>query len=302
VLTRILCPVDFSGPSAKALAYAAGLARWHRAELAVLHVQPLQISPLLMVGPYVGPVAPVALSPAERAQLEATLTRFVADEAAGDLRITTALIEDVNVPGSIVSHAESMRADLVVLGTEGHSGFERLMLGSVAERVLRKAACPVVTVPPGAPADRSPASVRHVLCSIDFSDSSTAALESAAAWSAKAGARLTALHVIELPVQASALPEYVSLRDRLIADARDSLDALIPLTLRQSRDFETQVAVGRPGPEILRAAEIHNTDLIVMGVRGRNAIDLAVLGSATQHVVRRAGCPVLTVHPEPPRA
>jgi nucleotide-binding universal stress UspA family protein len=296
VLTRILCPVDFSGSSAKALAYAAALARWHRAELAVLHVYQIQTSPVLTVGPYVGAIGPMALSSADRAQLEATLARFVGEEAAQDVRTTTALTEDVNVPASILAHAESMRADLVVLGTEGHSGVDRLMLGSVAERVLRKAACPVVTVPPRAPADQSPESVRNVLCSIDFSDSSTAALESAAAWSAKAGARLTALHVIELPVQASVLPEYVPLRDRLIADARDSLDALIPQTVRQSRDFETQVAVGRPGPEILRAAEIHNADLIVMGVRGRNAIDLAVLGSATQHVLRRARCPVLAVH------
>jgi nucleotide-binding universal stress UspA family protein len=296
VLTRILCPVDFSGPSAKALAYAAALARWHRAELAVLHVQPPQISPLLAVGPYVGPVVPVSLSPAERAELEAALTRFVAGEAARDVRITTALVEDLNVPASILSHAESVRADLVVLGTAGHSGFERLMLGSVAERVLRKAACPVVTVPPGAPAQQSPESVRNVLCSIDFSDSSTAALEAAAAWSTKAGARLTALHVVELPVQASALPEYIPLRDRLVADARETLDALVPAHLRHSPDFETQVAVGRPGPEILRAAETHDADLIVMGVRGRNAVDLAVLGSATQHVVRRAGCPVLAVH------
>jgi nucleotide-binding universal stress UspA family protein len=135
-----------------------------------------------------------------------------------------------------------------------------------------------------------------VLCSIDFSESSTTALEWAAEWAVKAGARLTALHVIELPVQASALPEYIPLRDRLIADARDSLDALIPLPVRRSRDFAAEVAVGRPGPEILRVAETRNADLIVMGVRGRNAIDLAVLGSATQHVVRRAGCPVLAVH------
>ena len=296
MLIRILCPVDFSGPSAKALTYAAALARWHRAELAVLHVHQIQISPLLTVGPYIGPVAPMTLSTAERAQLEATLTRFVGDEATRDVRTTTALIEDANVPASILSHAEGVGADLVVLATEGHSGIERLMLGSVAERVLRKAACPVVTVPRRAPAEQSPQSVRNVLCSIDFSDSSTAALELAAAWATKAGARLTALHVIELPVQASALPEYLPLRDRLITDARESLDTLIPLALRQSRDFETQVAVGRPGPEILRAAETHSADLIVMGVRGRNAVDLAVLGSATQHVLRRASCPVLAVH------
>jgi len=55
------------------------------------------------------------------------------------VRVRTALVEDVNVPAAILSHVDMVRADLIVVGTEGRSGFQRLMLGSVAERVLRKA-------------------------------------------------------------------------------------------------------------------------------------------------------------------
>jgi len=297
---RILCPVDFSGASAKALAYAAALARWHHAEITALYVHQMQMSPLLTVGPYVGAVTPAVLSDADRAQLEAALTRFATSESTRDVRVKTVLLEDVNVPASILSHVEAMRPDLVVMGTEGRSGLERLMLGSVAERVLRIATCPVLTVSPGARRGLSPDSIREVLCPIDFSTSSAAALEWAASWGAKATARLTALHVVEMPPEASDPPlsEYIALRDNLIRDARQAMEATIPDRIRQSETFDEHVVVGRAGSEILRFAEAGSSDLIVMGVRGRGAVDLAVFGSATHQVVRRAGCPVLAVHPD----
>lgn len=297
---QILCPVDFSGSSARALAYAAALARWHHAEITMLHVHQMQISPLLTVGPYVGPVTPVVLSDAERAQLETALTQFATSETTRGVTIKTALVEDVNVPSSILSRVEAMRPDLVVMGTEGHSGIERLVLGSVAERVLRTAPCPVLTVPPHATRGLSPDSIREVLCPIDFSPSSAAALEWAASWAAKAGARLTALHVVEMPPEAADPPlsEYAALRDRLTRDAHQSLEAAIPDRIRQSVSFDSRIVVGRAGSEILRVADARAADLIVVGVRGRGAVELAVFGSATHQVVRRAGCPVLAVHPE----
>jgi nucleotide-binding universal stress UspA family protein len=305
--TRIVCPVDFSGSSARALAYAAALSRWHQAEITVLHVHQIQVSPLLTVGPYMGPVTPAVLSEAERAQLEAALTRFATSDATRDVMVKTALVEDVNVPSTILSHVDAMRPDLVVMGTEGHSGLERLMLGSVAERVLRRATCPVVTVPANVRRGLSPDSIREVLCPIDFSPSSAAALEWAAAWAAKAKARLTALHVVEMPPEASDPPlsEYVALRDRMLQDARQAMESALSDSIRQSCTVDEQLVVGRPGHEILRLAEARSADLVVMGVRGRGGVDLAVFGSATHQVVRRAGCPVLAVHPElspPPTA
>jgi nucleotide-binding universal stress UspA family protein len=302
--TRILCPVDFSGPATKALAYAAALARWHHAEVTVLHVHQMQISPLLAVGPYVGPTTPVVLSDVERAQLEAALTQLTTSDTMRDVTVTTTLIEDVSVPAAILAQVEAMHSDLVVMGTEGHSGIERLMLGSVAERVLRKATCPVLTVPPNANRGLSPDSIREVFCPIDFSRSSAAALEWATAWAAKARARLTALHVIEMPPEASDPPlaEYAALRDRLIRNAHETMKTAVPDRIRLSGTFDEQLAVGRPGTDILRLAEARPADLIVMGVRGRGAMDLAVFGSVTHQVVRRAGCPVLAVHPQPERA
>jgi nucleotide-binding universal stress UspA family protein len=297
--SHILCPVDLSPTSERALAYALALARRHGARVTALHVHQMMVLPLETVGPYGGPAVPAVLSDAERAQLDAALTRFVADRAAPDVRVTTALVEDVNVPAAILSHVDMVRADLVVIGTEGRSGIQRLMLGSVAERVLRRATCPVLTVPPHAPA-ASQDSIREVLCPIDFSASSTAALQWAASWAAKAGARVTALHVVEMPPEAADPPliEYTALRDRLTRDAYHTMERTLPGSMRQLDRFDQQVTVGRPAAEILRLADARSADLIVMGVRGRSAVDLAFFGSTTHQVVRRAACPVLAVHPE----
>lgn len=299
--TRIVCPVDFSGASARALEYALAVARWHGARIEVLHVHPMQILPLATVGPYAGPPVPVVLSDAERAQLDAALTRLVAEHATPDVPVTTALVEDVNVAAAILSHVDLARADFVIMGTEGRSGLQRLMLGSVAERVLRKATCPVLAVPPHAPpAPRSSAPIREVLCPVDFSASSEAALQWAAAWAAKAGARVTTLHVVEMPPEAADPPllEYTALSDRLARDARQALGRMIPDAIRRLARVDELVTVGRPGAEILRLAEARAADLIVMGVRGRGPVDLAFFGSTTHQVVRRAACPVLAVHPE----
>lgn len=299
--THIVCPVDFSGPSARALEYAFAVARWYRATLTVLHAHQMLVLPLMAVGPYAGPALPAVLSDADRAQLDAALTHFVADHALRDVRTSTALVEDVNVPAAILSHAEMVGADLVVIGTEGHSGIQRLMLGSVAERVLRKATCPVLTVPPHAPpALPSPDSIQQVLCPIDFSVTSTAALQWAASWGAKAGARVTALHVVEMPPEAADPPlvEYTALRDRLVRDAHQEMERALPDAMRQLDRFEAHVSVGRPAVEILRRAEVQSAGLIVMGVRGRSPVDLAFFGSTTHQVIRRAACPVLAVHPQ----
>jgi nucleotide-binding universal stress UspA family protein len=298
---RILCPVDFSDSSAQALAHAAAVARWYGAELTALHVHQVMV-PVIGVGPYVDASLPVVLSDAERAQVETALATFAAAETSG-ATLTTALVEDLNVPAAILARIEQMRADLVVIGTQGRSGFERVMLGSVAERVLRKAACPVLTVPPHAAREAltAPGAIREVLCAIDFSSSSASALCEASSWAAKAGARLTVIHVAEMLPEGPQPPsaQYVAYRQVLVDDARQAMLQAIPDAIRHNSRFDERIVVGRPAAVILQLAEQRQAGLIVMGVRGRTAVDLAVFGSTTQQVVRRAPCPVLAVHPAP---
>ena len=98
--------------------------------------------------------------------------------------------------------------------------------------------------------------------------------------------------MIDLPEMP--LPDYMEYRDRLLRDAERELRESIPETVRHTCPLDERLVVGRPYREILRLAQEQATDLIVMGVRGRGALNLALFGSTTQ-VVRGATCPVLTV-------
>ncbi|NOT28102.1 MAG: universal stress protein [Acidobacteria bacterium] len=302
---HILCPVDFSEGSRRALDHAVTLARRHQARLSVVHVQ--QLSMPMYGASYVGPeglLQPIVLTDLERQGLLNRLDAEVAeDRMAAHVPIETVLDEAANISEAIVSRAHTTSVDLIVIGTHGRSGFERLMLGSVAEKVLRKAGCPVLTVPPHAPdsVPREAGALRRVLCPVDFSESSKGALDYAAALAREASARLTVLHVVE-PIPA--LPEYAGavdmakLRHECFEHARTQLSRTVKEFVRDTCATDELVLVGRSHAEILRVAADQAADLIVLGVRGRGAADLMFFGSTTNHVVRGAHCPVLTVKDE----
>ena len=197
--------------------------------------------------------------------------------------------------------AQAAAVDVVVLGTRGRSGLERLLLGSVAERVLRKAPCPVVVVPPAAhPPQETVGMGRRILCGIDFSDASLAALEHATSLAQESDATLTLIHVIEIPPEltggARSETEIAQARAEAHAEALRRLRAMVPASVSEACTVQVEVAEGRAAGELVRAAREGHDDLLVMGVRGRNAVDLAVFGSNTNQVVRAAPCPVLVVH------
>jgi nucleotide-binding universal stress UspA family protein len=149
-LSRILCPVDFSQCSRDALDCAIGLARHHTARVLVLHV--FANWPAVAVIPSLNADAPgkSSLRDVDRDELLRCLERFVKDRPANHVHIETTVVEAPDVHREILSQAEQQKADVIVLGSHGRSGFERLLLGSTTEKVLRKAACPVMIVPPRA--------------------------------------------------------------------------------------------------------------------------------------------------------
>jgi nucleotide-binding universal stress UspA family protein len=294
---RILCPVDFSPASRHALRYALAVAHWTGGETTVLHVHPLP-QPVVGFGPYVEPLTPLTLSADQRQTLLAELHADVRLEAANGTRVTCLVDQDVSVSAGIVACAGRIDAQLIVLGTHGHTGLDHVMLGSVAEKVLRTSACPVLTVPPRANGAAQRASeMRHVLCPIDFSPISATAIASAVDWARQAHARLTVLHVSEISPDAEdpPLPEFLAYRDRLGAEAARRLHESVCADVRSTLEVDDEVVVGRPYKEILRVAHDRRADLIVMGVSGHGAIGRFFFGATVQHVVRRAECPVLTV-------
>jgi nucleotide-binding universal stress UspA family protein len=296
-IKRILCPIDFSEFSRGALELAITVARWHDAEIKALHVLPVTL-PTTPLGPL--PVAmPFKAEPPDD-QVEQELRTFVRPAVDAGLAVSVRVLVGQAV-GVILDEAREWAADLIVLGTHGRSGFERLFLGSVAERVLRRATCPVLTAPRRQEQFPDAAVLfRRVLCPVDFSEASLAALEFAFAVARASDGNVTLLHVLEIeeePVVPSpfSIPEYRRLREQ---DAHRSLDALVPAEAETWCRPETMVVGGgKAYREILRLAREKEVDLIVLGVHGRNPVDLTLFGSTTHHVVREATCPVLTVRP-----
>jgi nucleotide-binding universal stress UspA family protein len=292
-ITRILCPVDLSDCSRHALDHAFAIARHYRATIAALFVVPpaTALIPAADLGTY--PL--VVFTAEELAQLRGELEQFVKRDA-GDVAFTVE-VADGNVVAEIVARASA--ADLVVLGTHGRTGLERLMLGSVTERVLVKTARPVLTVPPRAPA-AIPATdlFTRILCAVDFSPASMKALEAAATLAKDLNATLSVAHVLErFPIDEPVMmgepgtPEH----DRVASElAGTRLRENIPDSIRTLGPLREVVAEGKAYREILRLAEQERSELIVMGAH-RSGGGPHTFGSTTNQVVRRATCPVLTL-------
>jgi nucleotide-binding universal stress UspA family protein len=140
---------------------------------------------------------------------------------------------------------------------------------------------------------------KQILCPVDFSEVSLHAVEHALSLAKVSDAGLTLVHVLEgfedetTPTTFS-IPEYRRLREQ---DAQQGLKKLIPADASSWCRPETVVVVGKSYREIRRLAEQKHADLIVMGVHGRNPVDLMLFGSTTHHVVRESTCPVLTIRP-----
>jgi nucleotide-binding universal stress UspA family protein len=291
-IAHVLCPVDFSETSQHALHHAAALAGWYEARLTLLYV---------FVNLPTMDVPPLVLEDARRERLMNDL-RQMAEVVPQDVSVEFRIQEAGYAHEEIVAQLAATHADLLVLGTHGRSGFQRLFLGSVTEKVIRKATCPTLIVPPRAPdvPASAPIRFRRILCAIDFSESSLAALAYALSMAQEADAQLTLLHVVEFPpvlIEEAPVPklDLARLLESGAAAARRKLDEWVPEQARTFCTVETAVVEGRAYREILRQATERQANLIVMGVQGRGALDLLVFGSTTHHVIRASACPVLIV-------
>jgi nucleotide-binding universal stress UspA family protein len=283
---RILCPVDLSDASRRALDYALALGRHHEADVRVLQVVDLHG----WVGASVEGLD--ALTGQTRASIEEQLGWWVARsvDAAG---ASTEVREGPAVPG-ILAAARETGIDLIVMGTHGRSGFERLALGSVAEKVLRKAACPVLVVPTRQDAIVRTGPLSRVVCATDFSEPSLRALAWARMFAGEAAHVLSLINVIDWPFGDTHGSDPVTqLRHNLEQEATEALRRIA--AEHGTSSAELVVRHGKAGHELLRYAREAHAEMIVMGVSGRGAIDRALLGSTAQRVLRDASCPVLAV-------
>lgn len=287
-ISRILCPVDLSDASRRAFEYAMALARLNEAEVRVVQV--------VDMGAWSGlrTESMFEVTDAIRAKLEEELGWWAARGVEGPAGVVTDLVEGPVVP-TILEIARESAADLIVLGSHGKGGFERLTLGSVTEKVLRKSACPVLVVSAGTAEPARVAPMRRVVCATDFSEPAALAVEYARDFAAAARAPLSLVTVIDWPFGESAGDDPVSrLRQNLQQEAADRLNVLARRGASEP-PCELVVREGKPGREIVAFAKECGADLVVVGVSGRGAVDLAVLGSTAHQVLRESPCAVLAV-------
>jgi nucleotide-binding universal stress UspA family protein len=290
-IERILCPFDFSEFSVRAYDYAQSLARHYHAKLYLQHVVDFTLPSYA----YYANASYIAdLFERVRHDARLQLEEFAKRPTSYGPPPECVLNEGVPT-NSILSFAEERRVNFIVMGSHGRKGGDRVALGSVTEKVLRKASCSVLVVrkpehdfvSPGSEQDAI--QLRKLLFCTDFSEHSRTALEHAVSIAAEYGAELTVLYVLEdMPSSG----DLQSVTKPLLA----RLEGEITPGARERCTVRPLVRVGKPYLQIIQqAAEMH-TDAVIMGVRGRNALDLAVFGSTTHRVIQLGPCPVLAVH------
>ena len=225
-----------------------------------------------------------------------------ADEAVADLadRVTDAGVPchtavEHGIPNeAITAYADAHDVDLVAMGTHGRTGLDRVLLGSVAERVVRTSAVPVLTCRSG-PAEG--AGYDDVLVATDGSEQAAAALDHAVAMAERYDATVHALSVVDVGALGGAYDLGAGVPSVLEALSEVCEDAVADVAERcddRSVDVVTRVAQGVPHRVIREYVEDEGIDLVTMGTHGRTGLQRYLVGSVAERVVRTSEVPVLT--------
>ncbi|MFA5633430.1 MAG: universal stress protein [Porticoccaceae bacterium] len=282
----ILHATDFSEASRPALDQARKLARFHQAKLHLLHVEviPEVVYSTLDIA---------ALGNAgEFTQSEPSGDRLKALVTAAEEDITLATVRHNRAAVAIADYAEHHGIDLIVVGSHGYSGIDRLLLGSEANKLLRIATAPVLVVRSGvvAKGDGS-APFSHLLAPVDLSDASMATLRKADKLAALYGASLRVIHAIDMIIPTHYA--YVPAESQL-PQAREALSGFISQAAL-AVDAEQVVLPGPAAMAILETAAKQGIDLIIMSRSGLSGWQRFLIGSTTERVLNKAECAVLVL-------
>lgn len=300
-IETILCPVDFSAATPHGVLAAVGLARSTGATLRIVHVFD-HPHPQLWPGGGHEPAASRTwfdeMHEAASERLDRLLEELVPADVAveGELRGGRARPE-------ILDLARSTPADLIVMPRHGRTGLARAAFGSTADRVVRSAACPVLTVHPGEePAELDP---RRILVATDLSSEADAALPITAALARHAGAEVYVAHVLVFdrfdPQEASF--RFPKIPDTIVEQAATETTAALEKRVTRLRDCGVEAR-----PRLLRGSQAaarllsrtaeDEIDLLVSATRGHGRLASMLLGSTTGRLLRESTLPVLTTRRE----
>lgn len=302
-LRHILVPTDFSTPADAALNHAVSLADRFDATLHLLHVVNDPGAGWYGLGE--AEVQIDRLKSKAQAQARKRLEGMARETDGAEVRTAVAKRLNFDVVDAIQEYIDGHTVDLVVMGTHGRTGVGQFVLGNVANQLIRRSACPVMTVRQHEEEAEDVPSLEYenLLAPIDFSEHSRGALKITKQIAGRYGATQHLLFVAEKRV----LPTFsdtgipgvgvVEMDPDIVANAEAALEELDGQVDGPEVTSTYHVDEGDVTESIIDFAEAKDVGLIVMATRGLTGIDRFVLGSNTERVVRAAPCPVLTVPP-----
>jgi len=249
----ILFGTDFSTACDSAWNYALAIASEYHSKLLLAHV----IDPAVFAS--VPPDMETVATEQIRRERELQLERLQQSDGVSQLDIETLLTEG-DVAEVLLRALERRKVDLLIAGTRGYTDTDRLLLGSVAEKLFRQAPCPVLVVPERANFGETLV-IRRILCPIDVSADSPTAVAYAGSIARHYGAQLILMHVLDESVAG-----LIGKRDLIVQDATDRLRELLDRGQSLSSPFEIEVVFGAPAERISRVAVEYQVDLTVLSV------------------------------------
>ncbi|MGA2358080.1 MAG: universal stress protein [Terriglobales bacterium] len=286
-LQKILFATDFTPSAQLALSYTLNLAHRYDAEVYVVNVLPRV--------PFVETVPP---DPEQiRFLAKQQLTALVGSQSFKGVRHKE-LIEEGEVEIVLHELVWKHEIDLIVIGTHGHKGLGKVLMGSVAEEVFRNAECPVLTVGPHATRWEIDGKLRHILYATDFGPESVHGLPYAISLAEENRARLTLLHVAPEPGVVLPEPEPGAMPvvdpSEVTASTEKQLRDLVPYGTELWHEPEYMVQFGSPA-EMIVAIAAQSVDMIVLGVKRSAAFTKHLGAGIAYQVACEATCPVLSV-------
>lgn len=286
--SSILVPVDFSPFSDYATDFAIFLAQNYNAEITLFHVV-VMYETEVDEEDHVYQLEKLV----ERKEKHSTenLERHQKKLKEKHVKIDSVIVRGVSAASSILEYKSKHNFDLIVMGTHGRTGIKNWIYGSVAEKVVRLAKIPVITLH-----NKSDLNIKNILVPVDFSENSRAGIEEARKMAQQFKAKITYIHVIEQQLH----PAFHVVGVESVFTADHNLkgvteDKLKEFCLEQNDTSTIKVLEGSSHMVIADYANEIKADIIVMSTRGYSGIEHLLIGSTTERVVRIASCPVLTV-------
>lgn len=277
---NVLLAMDFSRCSEAALYFARFVAKRYKAKLILAHV--ISESVYKDVPPELMQEAKTRTTAEALAKLE-RLGQFVQDLQS------EFVLEEGPVADTLLALTESRQIDLLVVGTQGHRRIQRLLLGSVAEKLSRQAGCPVLVVPEPALSYDSQIRLKTILCPTNFSERSIAALKHAWELAKNFSAHILLLHVVE-----SSLTRAESMQQRIVIEERLSR-LRSSLSNGSSPEIGFIVEFGAIAQTIARVAAEREASMLVLSIQRGKPIVAHLPPEITYSVAQQVSCPVLTI-------